>query len=108
MDSYMLHSIMDVTQKMLQINDSLFSEKKYQIIGIILNFLHNVMSFSQINVEEGKRSPFARVFEILAVCLDITKDKLDEGQGREVKQSCQQILEKAYSRIISPEAGKIL
>jgi hypothetical protein len=92
MDSYMLHSIMDVTQKIILMNDSLLTEKRYQIIGIVLNFLHNVMSFSQINVEEGKRSPFARVFEILGVCLDFTKDKLEEGQGREVKQSCQQIL----------------
>ena len=100
---------MDILYKLLTMYDFYFSANRGVIIDIVLKFIYKIMHEVQIKIEEGKKSPFARVFELLSICIEYAKDKGDqEPFVTTVRTASQSILEKAYSRILSPEADGIM
>jgi len=73
-DFYYLNSIIDLIYKLLTMYDYHFNQQKTIIIDAALNFCYQAISVP-IKVEEGKRNPFARIFEVLSVCIEHGKDK---------------------------------
>ena len=43
------------------------------IIMEVLNFLYLAVGRVEILIEEGRKNPFARIFELLSICIDITR-----------------------------------
>ena len=69
---------MDIFYKMLTIYDFYFSANRTTVIHSMLEFLYRVMQETEIKLEEGKRSPFARTFELLSISLEYAKDKSEQ------------------------------
>ena len=106
---YYLNTIMDVFLKMLTMYDFFFSSNRGVIIDATLEFLGRVITEVEITIEEGKKNPFAKVFELLATCIDCLRDRGEqEEQLYALKVKSQRILEKAFERLIGPEADLIM
>lgn len=90
-ESYYLNIIMDIHFKLLVMYDFYFSSQRTHIIDITLSFLYQVIHHYQIRVEEGKKSPLARTFELLGIAIEYSRDKGEEHE-EQVKIKSQQIL----------------
>lgn len=77
-----------------------FGTSKSDIIDIVLQFASNLVQYSNIKIEDGKRNPFQRAFELVAACLEDVKNGQEETF---VKQAAQNVLEKGLSRLINNE-----
>lgn len=99
---------MDILNKMVTMYDFYLSANRETIIDVILNFLYKILHEFEIIVEEGKKSPLARTFELLSICIEYTKDKSESESLLTIKAKSQKILEKVYERILSPEADAIM
>lgn len=80
--------------------DYYFTTSRTVIFNAALNFIYQVVQNVEIQIEEGKRSPFAKAFELISLCLEQTKDKIEQENTLEIKIKCQQILEKAFERML--------
>lgn len=105
---YYLNTIIDLVYKLLTMYDYHFNQHKVVVIDAALNFCYQAIQQVPIKVEEGRRNPFARIFEVLAVCIEHGKDKYEMEEQLNFNHKSQQILEKALSRILSPEAEAIM
>ena len=63
-DSYYLNSILDIVHKHFTLYDNILTELRKIIVPKIIAFLKVVISFSEINIHDGKKNPFSRAFEI--------------------------------------------
>lgn len=49
-DSYLLHTILDVSQKILLMFDAYFQDRKSSIVALVLSFLHHLMCYAEVAV----------------------------------------------------------
>ena len=107
MDFYYLNNIMDVMFRMLSMYDSYYNSHKTLITESSLNFLFLVVQGVEIVLEEGRKNPFSRVFEMLSLCIDSIRDsEFDAAADLRVKS--QNILDAALNRIGSGYADKVM
>jgi hypothetical protein len=85
-DAYYLQSILDILQKHLTMYDNILMEIKKNILSKVINFFKILILHSQINIFDGKRNPFARIFEILGLVSDYVKERLSEIEGNAYKE----------------------
>ena len=107
MDFYYLNNIMDVMYRMLSMYDSCYNNQKALITESSLNFLFLVVQGVEIVLEEGRKNPFSRVFELLSLCIDSVRDA-DIDATADLRTKSQRILEAALSRIVGGYADKVV
>lgn len=83
---------------MLAMYDYYFSIQRNRMVDITFSFLYHVLHNLTIKVEEGKNSPFAKIFKLLAFIINSSKDNGEDDE--QVKIKSQKILEKAYERLL--------
>ena len=72
-DHYYLNTSIDTLNKLLTIYDPYYNTNRVMIIMEVLNFLYLAVGRVEILIEEGRKNPFARIFELLSICIDITR-----------------------------------
>ena len=107
MDFYYLNNIMDVMYRMLSMYDSCYNSQKAIITESSLNFLFLVVRGVDIVLEEGRKNPFSRVFELLSICIESVRDS-EFDAAAELRAKSQGILEAALTRIVSGYADKVM
>jgi hypothetical protein len=55
---------LDIVHKHFTLYDNILTELRKIIVPKIIAFLKVVISFSEINIHDGKKNPFSRAFEI--------------------------------------------
>ena len=93
---------------MLTMYDVFYSVKKEETVNSVLIFCYLVVKNVEINIEEGRKNPFSRVFQLIGICIDITKDMFTLEKEKQFRGKCQEIVNLALERIVGPEADIVM
>ena len=77
---------------MLTMFDVYYTQNKVAIVDSVLVFCFFVVKNVEIIIEEGRKNPFSRIFELLGYCIDATKELYNSDQDKEFKAKCQEII----------------